>query len=303
MIGKNVSHYKILEKLGEGGMGVVYKAQDTRLMRTVALKFLNPQTLGSEEEKTRFIREAQAAAALDHPNICTVYEIDEVKGHTFISMVCIDGENVRDKIASGSLKAEEAIDIAIQIGRGLQMAHEKGIVHRDIKSGNIMLTSTGQAKITDFGLAKLTGQTTLTRTDTPMGTIAYMSPEQARGEVVDHRTDIWSLGVVLYEMITGSLPFKSDYHQAVVYSILNEDPKPITELNKGIPESLEKIVNKALEKDPSNRYQSIDEILGELQRVKRDIAGGKEPWIKRERKRKTLPAILISLAVVLVLIY
>jgi len=298
MIGKSISHYRVLEKLGEGGMGVVYKAQDTKLKRTVALKFLSPQALGSEEEKTRFVREAQAAAALDHPNICTVYEIDEAKGHTFISMACIEGESLKDKIASGPLKVEEALDIAIQAGRGLQVAHQKGVVHRDIKSGNIMVTSTSQTTVMDFGLAKLSGQTTLTKTDSTMGTVAYMSPEQARGEAADHRTDIWSLGVVLYEMVTGQLPFKSDYEQAIIYSILNEDPKPIVELNREVPESLDTIVNKALQKDPVERYQIIDDMLTDLEAVKKGLPVTKRTHIRR----KTTRAVAIAVVAVLALI-
>ena len=282
-------------------MGVVYKAQDTKLNRTVALKFLNPQTLGSGEEKTRFMREAQAAAVLDHPNICTVYEIDEVNGQTFISMACIEGENLRDKIAKGGLKVEQAIDIAIQVAKGLQTAHEKGVVHRDIKSGNIMLTSTDQAKITDFGLAKLSGQTTLTKTDTTMGTVAYMSPEQARGEMVDHRTDIWSFGVILYEMITGQLPFKSMYEQAIIYSILNEDPKPITDLNKELPQSLDMVVNKALEKNPTQRYQNVSDLLLDLEAIKKGLPVTKKLQIKRKTWLAGAVAVVAVLALILLI--
>ncbi|UCB53286.1 MAG: serine/threonine protein kinase, partial [Candidatus Zixiibacteriota bacterium] len=213
MIGQTISHYRVLGKLGEGGMGIVYKAEDTKLKRTVALKFLPPELTRDAEAKERFVHEARAASALDHPNVCTVYEIDESGGHTFISMACIDGPELKEKVQAGPLKSDEALDIAIQVACGLQAAHEKGIFHRDLKSGNIMVTSGGQAKIMDFGLAKSTGQTTITRTGTAIGTVAYMSPEQARGETVDHRTDIWSLGIVLYEMLTGQLPFKGDREQ------------------------------------------------------------------------------------------
>ena len=226
MIGKIISHYKILEKLGEGGMGVVYKAQDTKLKRTVALKFLPPELTRDPEAKERFIREAQAASALQHNNICTVHDIDETPdGQLFMVMDCYEGQTLKEKINSCPLKIDESLDIAIQVAEGLQDAHEKGIIHRDIKSSNIMFSSKGQIKITDFGLAKLSGHTKLTQTGTAVGTVAYMSPEQSRSLEVDRRTDIWSFGVLLYEMITGQLPFKGEYDQAVIYSIMNEDPE------------------------------------------------------------------------------
>ena len=267
MIGKTISHYKILEKLGEGGMGVVYKAEDTKLKRTVALKFLPSQALKSEEEKSRFIREAQAAAALSHPNIATVYEIDEVEGKTFIAMEYVEGQSLKEKIESGPLKIEEAIKIAQQIANGLQAAHEKGIIHRDIKSANVMVTRKGEAKIMDFGLAKMLSRSLMTKVGTTLGTIAYMSPEQASGEPVDYRTDIWSLGVVLYEMTSGQLPFKGEYEQAIIYSILNEEPEPLTALRTGVPLELERIVNKLIAKDPAARYQHVDELPVDLKAV------------------------------------
>ena len=235
MIGQTISHYRVLEKLGEGGMGIVYKAEDTKLKRTVALKFLPAELTRDAEAKERFVREARAASALDHPNVCTVYEIDEAEGQTFISMACIEGQNLKDKIASGRLQLSEALYIAFQVALGLQAAHEKGIFHRDLKSGNVMITPKGQAKILDFGLAKSPDGATITRSGTTMGTPAYMSPEQARGEPVDHRTDIWSLGVVLYEMVAGEMPFKGGHEQAVIYSILNVDPEPITSLRADLP--------------------------------------------------------------------
>ena len=197
MIGKTISHYKILEKLGEGGMGVVYKAEDTKLQRTVALKFLTPHTLGAEEEKARFLHEARAAAALTHPNICHVYEIDEAEGHDFIAMEYVEGKSLKERIEAGPLRIEEALDIAIKIAEGLRKGHEKGVIHRDIKPANILVTIEGQAKITDFGLAKSAKRTVLTKAGTTLGTMAYMSPEQTRGEGVDDRGDIWSLGAVL----------------------------------------------------------------------------------------------------------
>lgn len=265
MIGTTVSHYKIFEKLGGGGMGVVYKAQDTRLKRTVALKFLPPELTRDEEAKQRFVHEAQAASALDHPNICTVHEIDETDEHQmFISMACYDGKTLKSRIAKGGLKTEEAVDIAIQVAQGLQKAHDKGIVHRDIKPANIIITSDGIVKILDFGLAKLSGRTPLTKTGTTMGTAAYMSPEQARSEAVDGRTDIWSLGVVLYEMLTGKRPFESEYEQALVYSILNEEPKPMRELRPEVPEATEKICRRAMAKGEKARYQTAAELITDL---------------------------------------
>jgi serine/threonine protein kinase/Tfp pilus assembly protein PilF len=267
MIGKTISHYKILEKIGKGGMGVVYKAEDTKLKRTVALKFLPEEFIRDKDAKERFIQEAQAAGALDHPNICTVYEIDEAEGQTFIAMVHIKGESLKNMLASGPLDISDTLTIVIQIAEGLQEAHENGIIHRDVKPANIMLTTKGQAKIMDFGLAKLSWGVDLTKTATIMGTVAYMSPEQARGEKVDHRTDIWSLGAMLYEMLTGERPFKVRHDQAVLYAILNEDPVPITEIKKDIPQDLEKIVKKALEKDPKKRYSDMDTMLKDLKSV------------------------------------
>jgi len=275
MIGKTISHYKIIEKLGEGGMGVVYKAEDTKLKRTVTLKFIRTQAMEVAEEKTRFVREAQAAAALDHPNICTIYEIDEVKGKTFIAMAYIKGQSLNYKIKSAPLRLEEALDIGMQAAQGLQEAHEKGVFHRDIKSSNIMVTDKGQAKIMDFGIAKLVGGTEITKPTTFMGTVAYMSPEQASAEPLDHRTDIWSLGVVLYEMLTGQFPFKGEHEQVILHSILNKSPQPITSLRSGIPLELEAIVNKCLEKDSAVRYQTSADLIADLKRLNQDMTAGK----------------------------
>ena len=303
MIGKTISHYKILEKLGEGGMGVVYKAEDLKLKRIVALKFLSPFAVGSEEGKTRFFHEAQAAAALDNSNICSVHEIEEVEGQTFIVMAYVAGRSLKEKIAAGPLKIEDAVEIALQIAEGLQAAHEKGIVHRDVKPANILLTSKGQVRITDFGLAKLAGRTRVTKTGTTMGTAAYMSPEQAQGIEVDHRTDIWSLGAVLYEMITGQLPFKGEYEQAVVYSIVNEDPEPITGLRTGVPMELEQLAFKALAKSPDARYQHADEILTDLRRVQKRLTTKAEryvPALSRPRLLRWLTSpILWTLIIIL----
>ncbi len=274
--------YKIIEELGRGGMGIVYKAEDTKLKRTVALKFLPPELTHIPEVKERFLREAQAAAALDHPNICTVHEVDEAEEKTFISMVYVEGQSLKKKIESGPLELDEALRIATQVAEGLEEAHKKGVVHRDIKSANIMVTEKGQAKIMDFGLARMAGGTLLTKEGMTMGTIAYMSPEQARGEEVDQRTDIWSLGVVLYEMLSGQLPFQGERDQAVVYSILNKKPKPITDLRAEIPMSIEQVVSKALEKNPDKRYQHMEALLDDL----RSISEGIVPEEIRARVRK-----------------
>jgi len=291
MIGKTVSHYKILGELGGGGMGVVYKAEDTKLKRIVALKFLRPFALGSGDEKSRFVHEAQAAAALDHPNICTVHEIDEVEGQTFIAMAYIKGQSVKEKIESGPMKLDEALDIAIQLAEGLQAAHEKGIVHRDIKSANIMVTENGQIKITDFGLAKSSEQTKITKTGTTMGTVAYMSPEQARGEEVDHRTDIWSLAVVLYEMITGQQPFRGEYEHAVVYSLINEEPENMANLLKDVPIELVTIVSKGMAKDVEERYQDVGELLADLKSLVRKYESTGS--ISQISQMKSVPSIAV----------
>jgi TolB-like protein/tRNA A-37 threonylcarbamoyl transferase component Bud32 len=271
MIGKTISHYRIVEKLGEGGMGVVYKAEDTKLHRAVALKFLPPEFTRDAAARERFVREALAAAALDHPDICTIYEIDEAEGQAFISMAYVDGERLKDKIERGPLKVEEVLDIAVHVAQGLQAAHEKGIVHRDIKSANIMLTVSGQVKVMDFGLAKLAGATMVTREGTTLGTAGYMSPEQARGEEADSRTDIWSLGVVLHEMLTGLLPFRGEYEQALVFQILNAAPETITSLRTGVPMELERIVLKCLEKDRAERYQTAADLIADLRHLQRTM--------------------------------
>ena len=264
MIGQTISHYRITDKLGEGGMGVVYKAEDTNLKRPVALKFLAAHLLGDEEIKARFRREAEAAAGLNHPNICHVYEINEVEGKTFIAMAFLEGEGLDKKIEVGPLKFTEALAIAIQTAQGLQAAHEKKIVHRDIKPANLMITGSGSKQlvtIMDFGLALLTDRSKLTRLDETMGTVSYMSPEQTYGMELDHRTDIWSLGVVIYEMVTGQQPFKGHYDKAVMYSITNEEPEPITALRTGVPMELELLVNKCLAKDAGRRYQSTADMV------------------------------------------
>ena len=309
MIGKTVSHYKILEKLGEGGMGIVYKAQDIKLDRFVALKFLPQHLTTNEEEKQRFIHEAKAASALQHNNICAIHEIDETEdGQIFICMDYYEGETLNKKIKEKPLPLEEAIDIAIQIAQGLTKAHEKDIVHRDIKPANIMLTDDGVVKIFDFGLAKLSTQTKLTKESTTLGTVSYMSPEQVKGEKVDYRTDIWSLGVIIYEMLTGQLPFKGEYASAVIYSIMSDIQEPITALCTGIPMELERIINKCLNKNPYDRYQHVDDLIVDLRQLK-ELSALKSSQIKPEISITTkksllfLSSLVISILVCISILY
>ncbi len=270
MIGKTISHYRILEKLGEGGMGEVYKVEDTKLERIVAIKFLPTELSKDEEAKKRFIHEAQAASALEHNNICNIHEIDQTEDdQLFVVMTCYEGETLEEKIEKRPLKIDDAIDITIQISQGLTKAHEKGIIHRDIKPSNIFITTEGIVKIIDFGLAKLSGKTVLTKEGSTLGTVNFMSPEQIKGQEVDRRTDIWSLGVVLYQMITGQLPFKGEYDQSIFYSIINEEPEPVTGLRSGVPMELERIVIKALAKNPVDRYQHVDELIVDLKHLQK----------------------------------
>ena len=302
MIGQTISHYKITEKLGEGGMGVVYKAQDTKLDRPVALKFLAPHLLRDEEGRKRFEREAKAAAKLDHPNICTVYEIDEVDGRTFIVMAFLEGRPLSERIQEGPLKLPEAVSIAIQMAEGLEAAHAKGITHRDVKPDNVMLMSgsRGLVKLMDFGLAQLAGSSKFTREGTTLGTVNYMSPEQAEGAPTGQATDLWSLGVVLYEMVAGQRPFRGEFDQAIVYSIMNEPAEPLTAVRTGVPKELERIVNKCLAKKPEQRYHHTDELLGDLQAVWQEL----EPQPSRVTEqpaaaKRTSPVLIAAAAVVL----
>jgi TolB-like protein len=265
VIGKTISHYRVIQKLGEGGMGVVYRALDVKLGREVALKFLPPEWTRDEEARARFLREARAAAALNHPNICTVHEIDEGEGRIFIAMELLDGDDLKARLASGPLDIGEALAIGAGVARGLAAAHRKGVVHRDVKPANVMVTSDGRAKIMDFGLARLAGTTDLTRIGTTLGTVAYMSPEQARGEDVDHRTDTWSLGVVLYEMLTGKRPFVGDHDQAVIRSILEDEPKRASELRTGIPNEVDALIEKMLTKDVDGRSESAEKVARNLE--------------------------------------
>ena len=274
MIGATISHYRILRKLGEGGMGEVYLADDTKLKRRVALKFLPAQFASDEEFKTRFRREAQAAAALNHPNVITIHEVGEHESRPFIAMEYVEGQSLKELIAGKKLSIEGAIDIATQICEGLSKAHQAGVVHRDIKSHNVLIDKDHRVRILDFGLAKLKRGAMLTRIGTTVGTTAYMSPEQARGEEVDQRTDVWALGVVLYEMLTGQMPFKGEHDQAVIHSLLNSEPEPITDLRRDLPIGLEQVLSRALAKDPEDRYQQVGEVLTDLRSIKQGYESG-----------------------------
>lgn len=264
MIGEQILHYKIIEKLGEGGMGMVYLAEDTKLGRMAALKFLPSELNSDPDARHRFVREARAASALDHTNIGTIYEINDEDPRPFIAMAYYEGESLRDKMAKGRVDIPEAINLIIEIARGLEHAHNHNIVHRDIKPANILCTKEGEIKIIDFGLAKLTGQTVLTQTGQTLGTVAYMSPEQTYGTDIDYRTDIWALGVIMYEMLAGQRPFSGSYDQAVMYSIMNEEPEYLGRVNDQVPPALEKIVHRALAKEPGKRFQNMGELISAL---------------------------------------
>jgi serine/threonine protein kinase/Flp pilus assembly protein TadD len=295
-----------LDKLGEGGMGVVYKAEDIKLDRVVAIKFL-PQHLTTDSvEKERFVHEAKAASALNHTNVTTIYEIDQFEGQTFIVMEYCEGETLRQVIQKETLSIRKVMDVAVQICEGLTIAHEKGIVHRDIKSDNIMLTPRGQVKIMDFGLAKLKGATKLTQSRTTLGTASYMSPEQAQREEVDHRSDIFSFGVVLYELLTGQLPFQGDHEAAVLHAIINEEPLPVARFNNKVSAKLQDVVDKTLAKEKEERYQHIDDVLADLRREKKSLEYVKTTQIPPEAvppkpKNKLLP-FLVPASVVFIIV-
>lgn len=288
MIGQTISHYQILEKLGEGGMGVVYKARDMNLDRAVALKFLPADFIAPGEQIRRFEQEAKAIAALNHPNIATIYDVGETQGRQYLVLEYLPGGTLKTKLQQ--LKSEdkefsiaEVLRFAIQMTEALAHAHRNGIIHRDVKTDNLMLSGEGVVKLTDFGLAKLRGSVKLTRTGTTVGTASYMSPEQVRGEELDHRSDIFSLGVVLYELTTSRLPFRGEFETAITYSILNENPPPATSLRRDVPAALEVIINRCLEKDTAKRYQSADEIVSDLKRIQQEASGTviKTPRIKK----------------------
>ena len=318
MIGQTISHYKILEKLGEGGMGIVYKAHDSELDRAVAMKFL-PQYLTSDAaEKERFHHEARAASALNHPNISTIYEIKEFESQIYLAMEYVEGKTLKQLIEADPLPIKKALDTAIQVCDGLGAAHEKGVVHRDIKSDNIMVTPKGQVKIMDFGLAKVKGATKLTKAGSTLGTAAYMSPEQAQGEEVDQRSDIFSFGVVLYELLTSKLPFRGEHHAALMYSLINEDPVPIARFNEKVTPEIERIVSKALAKDKEDRYQHVDEMLADIRRERKHLEYARAGYAttatmsqasmqpvekKKNFLRYIIPAAAIVIVVILLLIF
>jgi serine/threonine protein kinase len=298
--------YKLIEKLGAGGMGVVYKAEDLKLKRLVALKFLSRYLTSHEQAKLRFVQEARAASVLDHQNICTVYEIDaNSDGQMYIAMIYYDGETLNKKIERGPLPVEEATEIVRQIAQGLSSAHSKGVIHRDIKPANVILTKDGIVKIVDFGLARLVDQTRLTGTAAVVGTAAYMSPEQAQAKNIDRRTDLWSLGVVFYELLTGKPPFAGENNQAVLFSIVNKSPNPPTELSKDVPEEVERIIFKCLKKNLDDRYESADRLLSDLTRLmtvfeskkgQERIERAQKPEIGKETELRQATVMFIEIA-------
>jgi len=308
MIGKTISHYKILEKLGEGGMGVVYRAQDTKLNREVALKFLPPYLASEAGQKERFFNEAQAASALNHPNVTTIHEIDTHYDQIFIAMELVEGKTLKQLVKEDTLPIKKVLEIAIQVCDGLTAAAEKGIVHRDIKSDNIILTPKMQVKIMDFGLAKFKGAGKLTQTGSTVGTAAYMSPEQASGEEVDHRADIFSFGVVLYELLTSHLPFRGEHPSGYIYSILNEEPEPVARFNDKATPELQRIVSKALAKDREERYQHIADLAADLRHERKNLEYAKSSTLPKaeavhQPKNKILKVLVPASAAALIAVY
>ena len=306
MIGQHISRYHIIEKLGEGGMGEVYLAQDNELNRKIAIKFLPSQFNKDLEIKNRFKHEAKAAALLSHPNIITVYDVGEYEGKAFIAMEYMDGQSLKDLLSKEELSINRIIDISSQICEGLREAHQAGIFHRDIKPDNILIDSKGRIKIADFGLAKARGRTKLTQEGSTMGTLNYMSPEQLSGANVDQRSDIWSFGVVLYEMITGLTPFNGEYDQAIQYSIMNEEPEPLARYKRGVSQILQHIIDKALDKDKETRYQNIADLLTDLKREKKSSSEITAPiakvWITKNKRTSLKYAAIVILVILVILI-
>src|ERR687893_952216 len=283
MLGKTLRNYRITDKLGVGGQGAVYKAVDNKLGRSVVIKVIPPELSAKQANLKRFEREARLASTLDHPNICSIYDLDEVDGVHFIAMQYVEGKNVRQLVAGRPLELKTALLIGLQVADALAAAHSRGIIHRDIKSGNVMVTSTGQVKVLDFGLAKLLDdteaatsgihRTELTEVGVPYGTATYAAPEQARGDRVDKRADIFSLGVLLYELLTGTWPFRGKTTIDVRHAVLHDEPKPLAEMRPGyVPPRLQQIVDRALQKEPRDRYQKIAELRDDLKAVLREVS-------------------------------
>jgi serine/threonine protein kinase len=299
--GMLVGHYRIVEKIGAGGMGEVYLAEDTELNRKVALKFLATHLLSDPDCITRFKREAQAAAKLDHPNIVTVYEVGEFQGRPFFAMQHIEGRSLREYASHQELSIPQVLEIGIQIAEGLQSAHEKGVTHRDIKPANVLIDSHGRARILDFGLASVAGTDHLTKTGSTLGTIGYMSPEQVRGEQVDHRTDIFSLGVVLYELITGKQPFKGDNDTATSRNIIDTEPEPLARYKSGVGSELQRIISKALQKDKSMRYQHADDLVADMKQLL--SPSGPVPVKRSRRMRIVVPLLIVIVLSAIALVF